>query len=306
MDPDSSVSRGAVSIMKSAKIPLADIVIPENRLRRLDEAALPALMDSIQEVGLRTPISVQRRGRNVVLIVGLHRLEAMRKLEKKEIDAVFVDLTEAECELWEIDENLARSELSPAERTACTTRRVELVEQRYRATCPISPEPEQQPGRKTGVSEAAKQTGRDPSKVRKDVRNATAIPNLAEVAGTSLDKGVEIDALAKLPVEQQAALIARAKTGEVVTARVTPPPLPIEVNYKRFKKGENLTYLAIALYTVFGHTKIIRLMRCFDSIAKSIGEGRSDRNGRPFPFKDPPDLDYSVPPEPPEEETPAA
>jgi hypothetical protein len=41
---------------------------------------------------------------------------------------------------------------------------------------------------------------------------------LPEITGTSLDKGVEIDALAKLPVEKQRSLAEAAKNGEKVSA----------------------------------------------------------------------------------------
>lgn len=45
---------------------------------------------------------------------------------------------------------------------------------------------------------------------------------LAKVAGTSLDKGAELDALAKLPAVERQALIDRAAAGEVVTAQAAP------------------------------------------------------------------------------------
>ena len=46
--------------------------------------------------------------------------------------------------------------------------------------------------------------------------------DLAMVTGTSLDKGVELDALAKLPEDERKGLIDRAKAGERVTARKEP------------------------------------------------------------------------------------
>jgi hypothetical protein len=42
---------------------------------------------------------------------------------------------------------------------------------------------------------------------------------LPEIIGTSLDKGAEIDALAKLPVEKQRSLAEAAKRGEKVSAQ---------------------------------------------------------------------------------------
>ena len=43
--------------------------------------------------------------------------------------------------------------------------------------------------------------------------------DLDEIAGTSLDKGVELDALKELPQEERKELIQRAKAGEQVSAR---------------------------------------------------------------------------------------
>ena len=43
-------------------------------------------------------------------------------------------------------------------------------------------------------------------------------PDLDRVAGTSLDKGAELDALAAMPAEDRAPLIRRASAGENVSA----------------------------------------------------------------------------------------
>jgi hypothetical protein len=51
-----------------------------------------------------------------------------------------------------------------------------------------------------------------------DAERGNAIPDIDKVVGTSLDKGTELDALAKLPKEVQAPLIERAAAGETVSA----------------------------------------------------------------------------------------
>jgi hypothetical protein len=48
--------------------------------------------------------------------------------------------------------------------------------------------------------------------------------DIHKIAGTSLDKGVEMDALIKLPEPERAALIDRASKGENVSARPPQPP----------------------------------------------------------------------------------
>jgi hypothetical protein len=55
------------------------------------------------------------------------------------------------------------------------------------------------------TAEAAAATGTSERKVQQDVARGEAIPAIAELAGTSLDKGVELDALALAGAREVAA-----------------------------------------------------------------------------------------------------
>jgi hypothetical protein len=57
-------------------------------------------------------------------------------------------------------------------------------------------------------------------------RGEALADELDAVTGTSLDKGVELDALAKLPKDERKGLIDRAKAGERVSARKEPKTAP--------------------------------------------------------------------------------
>src|ERR1700733_5741687 len=81
------------------------------RMRPLGD--FDALIASIREVGLLNPISVSRDRR---LISGLHRLAAFRALQRRTIPAVLLAVSRDEAQLREIDENLARRDLSLLER----------------------------------------------------------------------------------------------------------------------------------------------------------------------------------------------
>jgi hypothetical protein len=72
---------------------------------------------------------------------------------------------------------------------------------------------------KNFVTDTAAKTGRGHSTITRDVTRANKVPVLAEIVRTSLDKGDEIDALAKLPAGEQRKLAQRAKAGERVTAK---------------------------------------------------------------------------------------
>src|SRR5262249_49378835 len=95
--------------------------------RRIPTAeAVERLIASMREIGLQTPITVRPRlgdGGHYDLVAGAHRLAAAKALGWKKIDCFVVDFDDANVELWEIDENLMRSELDAAEHARLTKRR---------------------------------------------------------------------------------------------------------------------------------------------------------------------------------------
>ncbi|AZG75977.1 hypothetical protein [Methylocystis rosea] len=69
-------------------------------------------------------------------------------------------------------------------------------------------------------SETSKATGKDKRSIeRAAARGAALGDDLSDIAGTSLGKGVELDALAKTSEQERKSLIERAKAGENVSAR---------------------------------------------------------------------------------------
>ena len=173
---------------------------------------------------------------------GHHRVAAARALGWTEIDAIVVQAEgHLEAELIEIDENLVRSELSAAQRSHYIARRAEIRE----ALTPSAPMewrgeeeknsgyeiptiPERSRGRpKEFAAETATLTGESKSSINQYRAIGEALGEDAlRVTGTTLDKKVELMALAKLPEPERKELIERAAAGEVVTARVAPPPTP--------------------------------------------------------------------------------
>lgn len=77
-------------MMKPIKVMVDDIYVPVKFRDTRDAAKVEALAESIIEEGLTTPISVRRDKDRYVLISGYHRLEAMRRLGEREIDAYLV------------------------------------------------------------------------------------------------------------------------------------------------------------------------------------------------------------------------
>jgi ParB family chromosome partitioning protein len=217
-------------------------IISRDRVRKFRPDVVDALAGSISKQGLLQPIIVQRRGADFVLIAGRHRLQAVRKLGQDSIRAEIAEGLDADQALLiEIDENLVRAELSPAERALHISKRKELYEAAHpktkhggdRRSVGSSSQIE---NLKAFVANTATKTGKGRSTVARDVTRANKVGVLDEIIGTSLDKGSEIDALAKLPEDEQRKLAGRAKAGEAVTARYDAhetPPESAEVSFEQ-------------------------------------------------------------------------
>lgn len=76
--------------METKPIKLEDIYVPAKRRRTLDEAKVEALAESVIEEGFKTPIQVRADGDRLVLVEGLHRLEAARALGEETVPGIIV------------------------------------------------------------------------------------------------------------------------------------------------------------------------------------------------------------------------
>ena len=77
-------------MLKDQVFRIADIYIPVKRRRTLDPAAIEAIAENMLEEGQRTPIWVRRDGDRLVLVEGLHRLEACRSLGDETVVGIIV------------------------------------------------------------------------------------------------------------------------------------------------------------------------------------------------------------------------
>jgi uncharacterized ParB-like nuclease family protein len=72
-------------MMKRESFPIEDIYVPIARRATLNPKTVDELAENILQSGQKDPILVRRDGERFVLIEGLHRLEACRKLGKATI-----------------------------------------------------------------------------------------------------------------------------------------------------------------------------------------------------------------------------
>jgi N6-adenosine-specific RNA methylase IME4 len=210
-------------------IDVSGIAVSPDRLRKLRPETVDELVESMKERGLLQPIVIRPYTGSFMLVAGWHRLAAAKQLKWDAIRAEVREGLEADAaELAEIDENLVRAELSPAERAMHVGRRKELYEKQHPETkhggAPAAGKGKGKRSRKEAKfasfqESTAKATGQSKRKIRLDATRAKNVNVLAEVAGTSLDKGDELDALAKLPADEQRRLADEAKAGQKVSAK---------------------------------------------------------------------------------------
>ena len=88
------------------RLSIKEIQVKEGR-RSLDTCHVGELADSIREIGLLNPLTIDRDN---FLIAGLHRLEAVKRLGWTEVDCTVSSLEGLAAELAEIDENIVGRE----------------------------------------------------------------------------------------------------------------------------------------------------------------------------------------------------
>lgn len=249
--------------MRHQRVDLLKLVASEQP-RPLITEAVDKLACSIRDVGLIQPITVRQcsimsgglAGQGFQVVAGHHRVAACRALGWAEIDAIVIEAGEhLQAELIEIDENLCRSELTNSQRAKAVKRRKEIwealhpVRQRFDSVFdalgtvegPMTEAEELQqvepvipPVAKHGHAQeksfaaaTADASGMTKQAINRHLARAEALgDDLDKVTGTSLDKGVELDALKAMTPEQRAQLIERAQAGEKVSARPAPAQQP--------------------------------------------------------------------------------
>lgn len=110
---------------------IGDVAVLPDRMRRLRPEVVDELAESMATRGMIEPIGVRpASGRGgYCLIAGWHRFEAAKQLKWPSIAAIVLDSVDADAALLvEIDENLIRAELSPAERALHLRERKRLYE----------------------------------------------------------------------------------------------------------------------------------------------------------------------------------
>lgn len=76
--------------METHAIPMEDVYVPAKRRRTLDADKVDELAESILEEGVKVPIQVRKDGERLVLVDGMHRLEAAKALGEATVPGIYV------------------------------------------------------------------------------------------------------------------------------------------------------------------------------------------------------------------------
>jgi ParB-like chromosome segregation protein Spo0J len=217
--------------MKTEWIALDAIETGDSR-RPVDAAHVNRLVASIKEIGLQTPITVMARsdddGWRYILVAGAHRLAALRQSGEDGAECFILADDQDAADLWEIDENFARSELTDAQRADHHVRREAILVRRGEVQTNGGDRRSggQNVHLKSYAKKAAADLGVDERTIRRDLARGKKIaPDvLADVAGTDLDKGIVLDELAATPRDEQRDKLAEIEHRRSVV-RMAPDPL---------------------------------------------------------------------------------
>lgn len=79
-----------IAFMQAKSLTINKIYVPIKRRSTLNQKIVDSLAEAILEEGQKVPIQVRQDGERLVLIEGLHRLEACRALGENSIMGILV------------------------------------------------------------------------------------------------------------------------------------------------------------------------------------------------------------------------
>jgi ParB-like chromosome segregation protein Spo0J len=213
------------------------LICPRDGARPVVDKRVSELAESIRRIGLQSPIIVRPARQRASdsdplweILAGRHRYEAFVLLNRETIPAMVRDVDDLRADLINIDENLCRANLTPAQMAAAIAKRKQIYEVLYPETVHGG---NRKSSRRIGnlkrrrtakrfTKATAEATGRSERHIQRAARHGEKIgaEELERLANTSLDKAVELEALAVRTADERKALIDRAVAGEAVSARI--------------------------------------------------------------------------------------
>ena len=268
-------------MMANKILKIKDITIPKGK-RKINKEVVTKLSSSISEIGLLHPIIVSK---DMNLIAGQHRLEAMKMNQEVMIDARVVDITfnDDMVATIELDENDSRAELSIRDKVALVKEISRLRDARVSnkgnqytkmvsASCETDTISTKERNEKTRTKRQAeaKEAGfknkNEADRCKQIVNNGTdELIDSVDLGEVSVAGGY---AISRLPKEEQNDKVELAKNnqGRVVDIGEKEKNT-VQEKKNNFKKQDKFgAYINVKIYTS-------DIKRTSDNIAKCFGNG---------------------------------
>ena len=220
--------------------------------RSLNEEKVKSLAQSIEEIGLLNPITIDLEYN---LIAGAHRLEAVKRLGRVSIECNQVDLKGLQAELAEIDENLVRHNLNHIDEADQLLRRKEIYEELHPDTKAgtagakstnekrwgIATDPNSVATEKSFAADTAAKTGLVERTIRKKIQIAQNLtPEVKAVvkeSGISEKNALKLAQIKDEDKQKEAAQMLATKKIRTVDEyhAQTEPFVPVVIPGRRFK-----------------------------------------------------------------------
>lgn len=185
------------------RFPVASVSVPERIRRHVDAEKVKALADSIARIGLMTPITVYIGDTGPILVAGHHRLLAVKQLGSYDIPCIVTSAPQTERRMWEIAENLHRSELTDLERSEHMAEWLRLSAKAAQVGHPAQPHDK-------GISAAARELGVSRQQVQRAVKIDAITPE-AKAAAKETGFANNQSALLRVAKAQEAEQVAEVQ-----------------------------------------------------------------------------------------------
>ena len=152
-----------------------DEIVVGDRRRELNRDAVEALKASIKALGgIKVPISLRflSNEEGWLLVAGRHRLAAAVELGMTRVPARAETGSEIDARLWEIAENLHRTELTVTERASHIAEWIRLTEERERVKAQVAPldRPHDRGRPNQGINTASRELGIERTEAQRAVK----------------------------------------------------------------------------------------------------------------------------------------
>ncbi len=189
---------------------------PGHPFKVLNNEDMDALVESVKENGVLTPISVREKANGrYELISGHRRRRACQLADVAEIPAIIVEMTEEQATIAMVDANLQREKILPSEKAFAYKMKLEAMKRQGKRSDLTSSQLGTKLNEGRADKELAEKTGDSKNTIHRYIRLTYLVPELLDkVDSEELPFMVAVD-ISYLAIEKQYAVLDYIKKGKV-------------------------------------------------------------------------------------------